>query len=129
NTTNSSDVGTVRAKVWSQEGVLLGSGKLLATTGKAGLQGGLKGHQTGVYNAHDVARAIGGDYAAAVVNDSVNVFPGERVRVVLSGGFATCEGQNMIASPAGVLTNVTVTTNANTNSDAGRPGFNGNNSN
>lgn len=128
NTTNASEVaGTVRAKVWGQDGRPVGTGKLLATTGSAGAEGTLKGHQTGVYNAHDVARAIG----LSPENDSVNVFPGERVRVVLSGGFATCEGQNMIASPAGVLTNVTVTTNANTNSinTTAREGFAGNNSN
>lgn len=127
NTTAAATPGNVRAKVWAQNGELLGSGKLLATTGTAGLTGSLTGHQTGVYNAHDVARAIG----LSPEGDAVNVFPGQRVRVVLSGGFATCEGQNMIASPAGVLTNVTVTTNANTNSinDAGRQGFAGNNSN
>src|SRR5690606_26030281 len=98
-----------------------------ATTGSAGLTGSLTGHQTGVYNAHDVARAIG----LSPADTAVNMFPGQRVRVVLSGGFSTCEGQNMIASPAGVLTNVTVTTNANTNSinDAARRGFAGNNSN
>lgn len=127
NTTAAATPGNVRARVWGQDGREVGTGKLLATTGSAGLTGSLTGHQTGVYNAHDVARAIG----LSPENDSVNVFPGERVRVVLSGGFATCEGQNMIASPAGVLTNVTVTTNANTNSidAAGRQGFAGNNSN
>lgn len=127
NTTAAATPGNVRARVWGQDGREVGTGKLLATTGSAGLNGSLTGHQTGVYNAHDVARAIG----LSPENDSVNVFPGERVRVVLSGGFATCEGQNMIASPAGVLTNVTVTTNANTNSinTAGREGFAGNNSN
>lgn len=127
NTTAASTAGTVRAKVWGQDGRLVGTGKLLATAGTAGKTGTLSGHQTGVYNAHDVARAIGTTPADSVAN----VFPGERVRVVLSGGFATCEGQNMIATPSGVLTNVTVTTNANTNSidAAGRERFNGNNSN
>ena len=127
NTTAASTAGTIRAKVWGQDGRLVGTGKLLATAGSAGLTGTLSGHQTGVYNAHDIARAIGTTPADA----AVNVFPGERVRVVLSGGFSTCEGQNMIATPSGVLTNVTVTTNANTNSIdvPGRERFNGNNSN
>lgn len=127
NTTAASTAGTIRAKVWGQDGRLVGTGKLLATTGSAGLTGTLSGHQTGVYNAHDVARAIGMTPADTVAN----VFPAERVRVVLSGGFATCEGQNMIATPSGDLVNVTATTNANTNSIdvAGRERFNGNNSN
>lgn len=127
NTTAASTAGTIRAKVWGQDGRLVGTGKLLATAGTAGKTGTLSGHQTGVYNAHDVARAIGMTPADAVAN----VFPGERVRVVLSGGFATCEGQNMIATPNGTATNVTATTNANTNSvdTPARTRFNGNNSN
>lgn len=131
NTTSASTAGTIRAKVWGQDGRLVGTGKLLATAGTAGKTGSLSGHQTGVYNAHDVARAIGGTVAASIVDTTTNVFPGERVRVVLSGGFATCEGQNMIATPNGTATNVTATTNANTNSinAAGRERFNGNNSN
>ena len=127
NTTAAATAGTIRAKVWGQDGRLVGTGKLLATSGTAGKTGTLSGHQTGVYNAHDVARAIG----TAVADNAVNAFPGERVRVVLSGGFSTCEGQNMISTPNGTASNVTTTTNANTNSinSAGRERFNGNNSN
>jgi hypothetical protein len=127
NTTAASTAGTIRAKVWGQDGRLVGTGKLLATAGTAGKTGTLSGHQTGVYNAHDVARAIG----TVVADDAANAFPGERVRVVLSGGFSTCEGQNLISTPNGTASNVTTTTNANTNSinTTDRARFNGNNSN
>lgn len=127
NTTAASTAGTVRVKVYGQDGAVVGTGKIMATTGAAGLTGTLSGHQTGVYNAHDVARAIGMTPADTVAN----VFPAQRVRVVMSGGFSTCEGQNMIATPSGDLVNVTATTNANTNSIdvPGRERFNGNNSN
>lgn len=121
NTTTSPTPGTVRVKVYGQDGAVKGDGSslIVATAGAAGMAGTLTAHQTGVYNAHDVARAIG----LTVADTSVNAWAGERVRVVMSGGFSTCEGQNMI-NAAGTLINATTTTNANTNSidAAGRNG-------
>lgn len=129
NTTTSSTPGTVRVKVYGQDGAVKGDGSslIVASAGAAGTTGTLTAHQTGVYNAHDVARAIG----LAPADDAANAWAGERVRVVMSGGFNTCEGQNMI-NAAGTLINATTTTNANSNTadlTGNTAGFNGNNTN
>ena len=119
NTTSQTLAGSVRVLAWNQDGSQLGatSAALLDSANDVNTtSAGLVGHQTGIYDADDIKTALG-----------VTSWTG-RARVVMFGGFQTCEGQNMLRSSNGTLLNVTGTTAGNvSNSNANAQS--GNNSN
>lgn len=103
--TNTSDkAGQVNASIWTQDGELIDSGALLLDS--------LAPHATAVLHTN---AAFGTDGSTVSLADKMSQYAdlsAGRHRIVINGGFPSCEALGLVRNGIGPLTNMTSTTNS-----------------